>query len=75
LFEAALAVLPSAVPAVAAPNQPKNFLRVIDIISSSASYSLLKNEIFALCSKIFLITKARNFSFSFVVSSFRAFVI
>jgi hypothetical protein len=34
LFEAALAVFPNAVPADAAPNQPKNFLRVIDIISS-----------------------------------------
>jgi hypothetical protein len=41
LFEAAWAVFPTAVPAVAAPNQPKNFLRVIDMVSSSAFDSFL----------------------------------
>jgi hypothetical protein len=45
LFEAALAVFPKVVPAVAAPNQPKNFLRVIDIVSSSAFDSFLRRKV------------------------------
>jgi hypothetical protein len=45
LFEAALAVFPSAVPADAAPNQPKNFLRVIDIVPSFFILLLIHREL------------------------------
>jgi hypothetical protein len=69
------------VPAVAAPNQPKNFLRVIDIISSSLSILFLKEKLYWIRKSLFhhentKSEKHENFIFRVsLLSCFRGLII